>query len=98
MRLSDPITRLKGIGEKRAALFHRLEIATVGDLLNHVPYRYDDLRYTARLGEVKPGDTVEFRCEIIKVREPFYFAKGKGYVDGKVCVQGEFSFALLGGN
>lgn len=48
--------------------------------------------------QVKPGDTVEFRCEIIKVREPFYFAKGKGYVDGKVCVQGEFSFALLGGN
>ena len=44
MRLSDPITRLKGIGEKRAALFQRLEIATVVDLLNHVPYRYDDLR------------------------------------------------------
>ena len=65
MRLSDPITRLKGIGEKRAALFHRLEIATVGDLLNHVPYRYDDLRYTARLGEVKPGDTALVRGRIV---------------------------------
>ena len=28
---------LKGIGEKRAALLHKLGIDTVGDLLNHYP-------------------------------------------------------------
>lgn len=44
--------------------------------------------------QVKPGDLFETECEIVKVREPFYFAKGKGYVDGKVCVTAEFSFAV----
>jgi len=46
---------------------------------------------------VHPGDTVEFECEIINIRKPFYFAKGKGTVNGKATVMGEFSFALLGG-
>ena len=43
---------------------------------------------------VVPGDVFETECEITKVREPFYFAKGKGYVNGKLCVSAEFSFAI----
>ena len=43
---------------------------------------------------VRPGDLFETECEIVKVREPFYFAKGKGSVNGKLCVSAEFSFAL----
>ena len=46
--------------------------------------------------QVKPGDKIEFECEINKAKAPFYFAQGKGSVNGKVCVTGEFSFALLG--
>ena len=37
----------------------------------------------------------ETKCEIIKVREPFYFAKGVGSVNGKTCVSAEFSFAIV---
>ncbi len=44
---------------------------------------------------VKPGDTFETKCEIVKQKPPFFFAKGKGFVDGKVAVQAEFSFALV---
>ena len=43
---------------------------------------------------VVPGDVFETECEIVRVREPFYFAKGKGFVDGKLCVSAEFSFAI----
>ena len=32
-----PITALKGIGSKRAEAFARLEIVTIGDLLNFIP-------------------------------------------------------------
>ena len=46
-------------------------------------------------GQVKPGDTLETQCEITRQRGNFYFAKGKGLVDGKVCVSAEFSFALV---
>ena len=45
--------------------------------------------------QVKPGDTCESTCEIVKQKPPFYFAKGKGYVDGKLAIQAEFSFALV---
>ena len=37
MNLNDDITYLKGVGEKRAKLFHKLDIQTVGDLLTHYP-------------------------------------------------------------
>lgn len=43
---------------------------------------------------VSPGDTFMTECEIVRVRKPFYFAKGKGYVDGKLCISAEFSFAV----
>lgn len=43
---------------------------------------------------VVPGDTFETVCEITKIRKPFYFAKGQGFVNGKLCVSAEFSFAL----
>lgn len=45
---------------------------------------------------VIPGDRIDFLCEIIKSRGPFFFVKGSGSVNGKTCVEGEFSFALVG--
>lgn len=60
----------------------------------------DKLPFFTGLDKVKfkkpvvPGDTFETKCEITKIREPFYFAKGAGYVDGKLCVSAEFSFAV----
>ena len=44
---------------------------------------------------VKPGDTVETECEITGAKGVFYFASGKGFVDGKLCVSADFSFALV---
>ena len=43
---------------------------------------------------VKPGDVFETECKITKDRNPFYFAEGKGFVNGKLCVSAEFSFAV----
>ncbi len=45
--------------------------------------------------KVLPGHTVTFTCEITRQMGVFYFAKGKGSVEGKTCVSGEFSFALV---
>ena len=44
---------------------------------------------------VRPGDLFETRCRVIKVKKPFYFAEGEGYVDGRLCVKAEFSFAIV---
>lgn len=45
--------------------------------------------------KVLPGDTFETKCEITRSKGPFHFATGKGYVNGKLCVSAEFSFALM---
>ena len=44
---------------------------------------------------VKPGDTVETECEIIKSKGPFYFASGKVFVGTRLCAKAEFSFAVM---
>ncbi|AMJ40259.1 MAG TPA: 3-hydroxyacyl-ACP dehydratase FabZ [Clostridium sp.] len=44
---------------------------------------------------VRPGDVIETQCKLIKNKGVFYWAEGKGYVNGKLCVSAEFSFALI---
>lgn len=43
---------------------------------------------------VRPGDTFETECEIERSKGPFYWAKGKGTVNGQLCVTASFSFAV----
>lgn len=45
--------------------------------------------------KVLPGETLEIECSITKSKPPFYFAHSKGTVNGKLCVSGDFSFALI---
>ena len=45
---------------------------------------------------VKPGDTFETKCRITRVKHPFYFASGEGYVGDRLCLKAEFSFAIVG--
>lgn len=45
---------------------------------------------------VKPGDTFETKCRITRMKHPFYFAEGAGYVGDKLCIKAEFSFAITG--
>lgn len=44
---------------------------------------------------VKPGDTFESKCSITRKMGPFYFARGQGFVDGKLAATAEFSFVLV---
>lgn len=45
---------------------------------------------------VRPGDTVEARCRIKRVKHPFYFAEGAVTVSERLCASAEFSFAITG--
>ena len=44
---------------------------------------------------VKPGETIEFRCRILREKAGFYFMAGEGRVDGSLVVSGEFSCTLV---
>lgn len=45
---------------------------------------------------VRPGDVVEARSCIKRVKRPFYFAEGSIWVGERLCLTGEFSFAITG--
>ncbi len=51
----EPITSLKGIGEKTGALFKRLGIETVEDLLHDYPRAYDVYEPAIPVGQVQEG-------------------------------------------
>ena len=57
MHIDDTITVLKGVGKQRAADLAKLGIVTVGDLLGHYPYRYEDRSQLKPLRDMKEGDT-----------------------------------------
>ena len=42
MKLTDKITALSGVAAKRSELYAKMGIATVGDLLDHLPREYTD--------------------------------------------------------
>ncbi|WP_324822256.1 3-hydroxyacyl-ACP dehydratase FabZ [Sinanaerobacter sp. ZZT-01] len=65
-----------------------------GDEGKATPY-FTGLNNVKFRNPVKPGDVLNLECSIERVKEPFYFAKGKGSVNGKLCVSAEFSFALV---
>ena len=53
--LDTPVTYLKGVGPRRAEQLARLNIATAGDLLFHVPHRYEDASTVAAIASLEPG-------------------------------------------
>jgi ATP-dependent DNA helicase RecG len=52
LKLTDPVTRLKGVGAALAAKLGGLGITTIEDLLNHVPRSYVDFSAPRPIGEV----------------------------------------------
>jgi len=55
LTLDTPVTYLKGVGPRRAEALARLGIATAGDLLYHVPHRYEDASTVSRIAALEPG-------------------------------------------
>ena len=60
MRLTDPVTEIRGVGDKTAAAFRKLKIETVQDLIELYPRRY--LGYQAPV-PVRSAPMLE-RCTI----------------------------------
>ena len=56
---------------------------------------YTGLDHVRFKSPVRPGDTFETRCRIVKSKGPFYFAEGEGYVGERLCIKAEFSFAVV---
>jgi ATP-dependent DNA helicase RecG len=53
--LDTAVTYLKGVGPARAEALRRLGILTAGDLLFHVPHRYEDASTVSPIKSLEPG-------------------------------------------
>jgi ATP-dependent DNA helicase RecG len=53
--LDTPVTYLKGVGPARADALRRLGIVTAGDLLLHIPHRYEDASTISAIRSLEPG-------------------------------------------
>ena len=61
MKLKDDIRYLKGIGEKRAELFHKLGVFTIQDLLYYLPRSYEDRTDIRDIADLQEGESVCIR-------------------------------------
>lgn len=66
MKLSDSINVLKGIGEKTATNFHKLEIFTNQELLEHYPRGYDVYEKISPISEMEEGKVVSIEATVCK--------------------------------
>jgi ATP-dependent DNA helicase RecG len=73
MQNSD-ITSLRGISTKRAALYKKLNINTVRDLIFHFPRGYIDFTQTVSINSAEFGETAVVKAEVIKKLKPVYTA------------------------
>ena len=55
LRLDTPVTYLKGVGPARAEALRRLGIVSAGDLLYHIPHRYEDASTVSSIARLEPG-------------------------------------------
>jgi ATP-dependent DNA helicase RecG len=53
--LDTAVTYLKGVGPRRAEALRRLGIITAGDLLWHLPHRYEDASTVSAIASLQPG-------------------------------------------
>lgn len=71
------IRYLKGVGLKRSALFNKLEINSIEDLLYYFPRRYEDRTVITDIANLKAGECQSVRAKIVKVKErPVFRQKG----------------------
>ena len=81
--LYEPITVIKGIGAETAASLKEMQIKTVIDLLEYLPYRYEDYRLKD-LETVNHEDRVTIEGTIHSVPLVSYFGKKKSRLTLKV--------------
>ena len=57
-----PVSELKGIGPKRAGLFSKLGVHSVGELLNYYPRTYEDWTSVTKIEQLQDGGTYCIRA------------------------------------
>jgi ATP-dependent DNA helicase RecG len=63
--LQTEVRMVKGVGPQRAELLAKRGIHTLEDLLNYLPFRYEDRIHFSRILDVQPGGTYTLRARVM---------------------------------
>lgn len=69
----------------------------LGNLLEGKAAYYTGLDRVKFRQMVRPGDTIEVSASLTRSKHPFYFAHARATVGGKLCCEGDLSFAITEG-
>lgn len=72
--LNTPVRFLNKVGPKYEKLLEKLEIKTVGDLLYHIPFRYDDYSRKVKIKDAVVGEVVSitgFLGKVTNIATPY---------------------------
>ncbi len=63
--LQTEVRMVKGVGPQRAELLAKRGIFTLEDLLNYLPFRYEDRIHFSKIKDVQPGGTYTLRARVM---------------------------------
>jgi len=63
--LQTEVRMVKGVGPQRAELLAKRGILTLEDLLNYLPFRYEDRIHFTKIKDVQPGETYTLRARVM---------------------------------
>src|SRR5579863_9125544 len=69
LRIESPVAEMPGIGPKRAAALEARGIVTAGDLIFHLPTRYQDWRARSSAKDLRVGNIVVVEGDLGKITE-----------------------------
>ncbi|MBQ8752760.1 MAG: ATP-dependent DNA helicase RecG, partial [Clostridia bacterium] len=70
------VRALKGVGERRAALYEKIGIYTLLDLLQHYPRSYEDWSRAVPVSEATPGEPLCIRGWVVNTPTEHRIRKG----------------------
>ena len=69
MKLSDPVTVVKGVGPKMKEILGRVSVHTVEDLLSYYPRHYEDHTVIIKMEDIRGNEEVNVYGEVVDFRE-----------------------------
>lgn len=84
-QLSSPVSEIKGVGAETTVALNEMGITTVSELLEYLPYRYEDYRLKD-LEEVEHDERVTVEGVIHSTPSVVYYAKKKTRLTFKLLV------------
>ncbi|WP_114571115.1 ATP-dependent DNA helicase RecG [Exiguobacterium flavidum] len=93
MNASHDVSSLKGIGKDLARKLYEMDIETIEDVLEHVPFRYDDF-VTGSLTDAVHGDKVKFAGKVQSEAVVRYYGKGKNRLSFRLLVEERYSVTV----